>query len=98
MFSRLRSGLHYLAGSMVLLLTLGAQATTIEVPVGTQGGELAIEEVRGLKKHDVTSRLGEPLSIQGPIGEPAITRWEYNDFYVFFELDTVLHTVKKPSG
>ncbi|AWF81584.1 hypothetical protein BTJ40_12535 [Microbulbifer sp. A4B17] len=98
MFSRLRSGLNCLAGSMALLLSFGVQATTIEVPVGTQGGELTIEEVRGLKKDDVTSRLGEPLGIQGPIGEPAITRWEYNDFYVFFEQDTVLHTVKKPSG
>ncbi|MCO1334792.1 hypothetical protein MO867_10615 [Microbulbifer sp. OS29] len=98
MFSRLRSGLTYLAGSMAILLALGAQATTIEVPASSPGGELTIEEVRGLKKDDVTSRLGDPLGIHGPIGEPAITRWEYSGFFVYFEQDTVLHTVKKPRG
>ncbi|GAA5444646.1 hypothetical protein Misp06_02836 [Microbulbifer sp. NBRC 101763] len=98
MFSRNRNGVAHIAGTVALLFAFGAQAKPIEMPVGTQGGESSFEEVRGMKKNDVTTRLGEPLSIKGPIGEPAITRWEYTDFYVFFEQDTVLHTVVKPRG
>lgn len=98
MFSRLRSRIPYLAGAAALLLALGAQAETLEVPVGAQGGDAHVEQVRGLKKDQVTARLGDPIGIQGPVGDPAITRWEYADFYVYFEWDTVLHTVKKHRG
>ncbi|USD23423.1 hypothetical protein [Microbulbifer variabilis] len=98
MFSRNRNGVAQIAGTVALLLAFGAQAKTLEIPVGSQGAELSFGEARGMKKNDISTRLGEPLSIMGPVGEPAITRWEYNDFYVFFERDTVLHTVKKPRG
>ncbi|WP_288129663.1 hypothetical protein [Microbulbifer sp.] len=54
--------------------------------------------LRGKKQEEVSVELGEPLGIQGPVGEPAITRWEYADFYVYFEYDRVLHTVKKHRG
>ncbi|MFA0813070.1 hypothetical protein [Microbulbifer epialgicus] len=98
MFSRNRNGVAQIVGTVALLLAFGAQAKPLEIPPGSQAGELSFEEVRGMKKNDVTTKLGEPLSIKGPIGEPAITRWEYTDFYVFFEQDTVLHTVVKPRG
>lgn len=95
MFSRLRSRAPLLAGAATLLFALGVQAETIEVPVGAQGGDAYVAQVRGLKKDEVSSRLGDPIGIQGPVGDPAITRWEYADFYVYFERDTVLHTVRK---
>ncbi|MEX2962205.1 hypothetical protein [Microbulbifer sp. TYP-18] len=87
-----------IAATAALLLAAGAQAETIEVPVGAQGDDIPVEQLRGLNKHQVNARLGEPVTIQGPIGEPAITRWEYADFYVYFERDMALHTVKKHRG
>lgn len=94
MFNKLRTSLLATA----LLLPMGAAADTLEVPVGAQGEETRIEQVRGLKKEEITARLGDPIGIQGPVGEPAITRWEYADFYVYFEWDVALHTVKKHRG
>ncbi|MBB5210541.1 hypothetical protein [Microbulbifer hydrolyticus] len=98
MFNGLRKQLPALAGATLLALSVGAHAENLEVPVGAQSSETRVEQMRGLKKDEVTARLGEPLGIQGPVGEPAITRWEYNDFYVYFEWDVALHTVKKHRG
>lgn len=98
MFSKLRKPIPFLAGAAFLALSLGAQAETLEVPVGAQSNNAYVEQVRGLKKDQVTARLGDPIGIQGPVGEPAISRWEYADFYVYFESDVALHTVKKHRG
>ena len=98
MFSSLRKQFPILAGAACLALSAATYADTLEVPVGAQGNSTYVEQVRGLKQDEVTARLGEPLGIQGPVGEPAITRWEYPDFYVYFERDVALHTVKKHRG
>ncbi|WP_299947692.1 hypothetical protein [uncultured Microbulbifer sp.] len=98
MFNRSRNGVSSIAGTLALLFAFGAQAKPLEIPANLDKSDLTFEQVRGLKKDAVTTQLGDPMSIEGPVGEPAITRWEYADFYVYFEWDTVLHTVKKPSG
>ncbi|WP_105104022.1 hypothetical protein [Microbulbifer pacificus] len=85
----------------LLGLTISASATwaeTIEVPVGSQGVVAEASHLRGKKQEQVTRELGEPLSVQGPVGAPAISRWEYGNFYVYFENDRVLHTVAKHQG
>ncbi|MCK7597302.1 hypothetical protein M0G74_08465 [Microbulbifer sp. CAU 1566] len=84
--------------SAAFFISSTIQAETVEVPVGSQGIAAEASHLRGKKQEQVTSELGEPLNIQGPVGEPAITRWEYADFYVYFEFDRVLHTVKKHQG
>ncbi|GAA5523504.1 hypothetical protein Maes01_00049 [Microbulbifer aestuariivivens] len=91
--------LHLLAGTAFAALLAGSSAALaeeIEIPVGAQSQERYIEDVRGLNKEEVSVRLGEPLDVEGPVGDPAITRWEYPDFYVYFEWEKVLHTVRKP--
>ncbi|AMX02625.1 hypothetical protein [Microbulbifer thermotolerans] len=98
MVIRLRSRIPLLISAAVLSLSFGARAESLQVPVGAQGSEVHVEQLRGLKKDQVNARLGEPLSIEGPVGDPAITRWEYPDFYVYFEWDVALHTVKKHRG
>ena len=98
MFSKLRKTMPLLAGTAFLALSLGSHAESLEVPVGAHSDNAHVEQVRGLKKDQVTARLGDPIGIQGPIGEPAISRWEYADFYVYFEWDVALHTVKKHRG
>lgn len=53
------------------------------------------EPERGLDKSTVETRFGAPLRVEGPVGEPPITKWVYADFIVVFEYDRVLHTVQR---
>ena len=64
---------------------------------------LLIEEVRqsermelpdnGITKSDVRARFGEPSDTHSPVGDPPITRWDYDGWSVYFEYDRVLFTV-----
>lgn len=51
---------------------------------------------RGMTMDRVQGRFGAPLSVAGPVGEPPITRWDYNGFVVIFEYRHVVHSVEKP--
>jgi hypothetical protein len=50
---------------------------------------------RGMTAANVESRFGAPVAKEAAVGEPPISRWEYNDFVVFFEYDRVIHAVVK---
>lgn len=50
---------------------------------------------RGIDKSVVRAEHGQPQNIEGPIGEPPITRWYYDDFTVVFEYDSVLHSFRR---
>jgi hypothetical protein len=74
------------------------------LPAGTLSADvLLIEEVRqadrmelpanGLKQAEVRARFGEPAATHAPVGEPPITRWDYDGWSVYFEYDLVLFTV-----
>ena len=41
----------------------------------------------------VLAEFGEPNNKVPAIGDPPITRWEYEKFNVFFEYDKVIHSV-----
>ena len=73
-------------------------------PAGTLSADvLLIEEVRqadrmelpvnGLTQADVRGRFGEPATVHAPVGDPPITRWDYDGWSVYFEFDRVLFTV-----
>ncbi len=47
----------------------------------------------GISMTQVREQYGAPTSEQAAIGEPPITRWEYDGYSVFFEHDLVLHSV-----
>lgn len=54
--------------------------------------------VRGMKMHAVKAQYGEPQSVRVSKGKvkklwPRITAWNYGNFTVYFERNTVLHTV-----
>ena len=49
----------------------------------------------GLAQESVRQSFGEPASVRGPVGNPPIVIWEYPGYSVFFENDTVIHTVLK---
>jgi hypothetical protein len=48
---------------------------------------------RGTTMSDVEKRFGAPANRHATVGEPPITRWDYNGFAVFFERDRVIHAV-----
>jgi hypothetical protein len=74
------------ATAEVLLL----QAIHQEPPNSPQG---LLRPKRGEKMSTVESRFGKPKAVKGPVGQPPITRWDYDKFSVVFEYDTVLDTV-----
>ncbi|WP_435101309.1 hypothetical protein [Arhodomonas sp. AD133] len=80
--------------SLLLLLVVAstpAAADTLLVDK-VKAGEGA-EPVNGTAMSTVESRYGEPESREGPVGDPPITRWDYAEFSVYFEHDSVIHTV-----
>ena len=50
---------------------------------------------RGMTQAGVESKYGSPQAVKAPVGDPSITRWEYQNFVVFFEYDKVIHAVRK---
>lgn len=88
-------------GSCILLLCAlaGSQmapADTLVMQNVQQALATAAERpARGTSMARVSSRWGEPVSKDAPVGQPPITRWEYGNFVVFFEYDHVIHAVSK---
>ncbi len=51
---------------------------------------------RGLDKDAVEAQFGTPGERNGPIGEPPISNWVYDDFTVYFEHRHVITSVVHP--
>ncbi|MEE4293110.1 MAG: hypothetical protein V2I79_03985 [Xanthomonadales bacterium] len=86
------------------VLTLAIALTaTIGIALPAQADVLLIEEVRqagrmtlptnGMSKDDVRARFGDPVRIHAPVGDPPITRWDYQRWSAYFEYDLVLSSV-----
>lgn len=71
--------------------TLQMQHSLADAPANSADGVL--RPVRGETQDTVRAAFGEPLRVDGPVGEPPITRWEYPRFTVVFEHQYVLHAV-----
>ena len=46
---------------------------------------------------EVKNQFGEPLTESPAVGNPPITRWDYEHFVVYFEYQHVITTVLKKS-
>ncbi len=81
---------------MALLFAFGglAHADTVKMD-GASAGFSDGRAMRGMTQASVESRYGNPVSVTPAVGEPPITRWEYQNFVVFFEYDRVIHAVVK---
>lgn len=49
----------------------------------------------GMTAASVESKFGAPQSKEAAVGDPPISRWDYQDFVVYFEYDRVIHAVIK---
>lgn len=74
------------------LLPSAVKADEVKVPVSQQGGNVQTPK-KGISKAEVEKRFGTPSTVNGPVGEPPITKWVYNNFTVYFEYDHVIHSV-----
>jgi len=50
---------------------------------------------RAMTMEQVRSQFGSPRQVLGPVGNPPITRWVYDDFVVTFESEYVIHSAAK---
>jgi len=53
---------------------------------------------RGMTMHTVEARFGAPTMRHEAVGEPPISRWDYQGFTVFFERNRVIHAVVDPAS
>jgi hypothetical protein len=81
-----------------LVFTSAVHAEGLVVPIATQA-----EDLKGImptpRQGDsmvtVQEKWGQEISRSEAVGEPPITKLEYQDFFVYFENETVIHTVIK---
>ena len=76
-----------------IALCVTAHADTIRIPVGQQGQDQLSTPSRGDSKNQVLERFGLADEERSPVGHPAITRWDYRYFSVYFESDRVINSV-----
>lgn len=75
-------------------------------PLALHADVLILDEVRqvekmdlpdnGLSKADVESKFGAPKQKHNAVGNPPISRWDYETYSVYFEHDRVLYSVLLP--
>lgn len=82
-----------LVPSLLLALSLPAQADIIRIPVGQQGTSDIATPSRGESKTQVLERFGLADEEHPAVGQPPITRWDYRTFSVYFEGNRVINSV-----
>ena len=80
--------------SAILLLAAAVHAEPFTTDADTLG-VAANQPARGMTMNRVESTYGQPRVKHTAVGEPPITRWEYEGFVVYFEYQHVIHAVKK---
>ncbi len=80
---------------MGLAIVFGASAEVIHIPVGQQAPEKRDlpRPIRGMSAESVLEQFGLPSGKSAPVGDPPISIWQYPDYTVYFESETVIHSV-----
>ena len=68
---------------------------TVNLPISLQGDASFPLAERGWSRDRVEVEFGEPEYASAQVGEPPISVWHYQEFSVYFEGDTVLHSVRR---
>ena len=82
--------------SLVLSLGLGLSGTAIAdtlVMESAQSAPSISRPAHGVTMDRVIQSFGEPRERRGPVGDPPISHWVYDDFIVYFEYQHVIHSV-----
>lgn len=87
---------RWLSAALLAALPTGLVADIVKLQDGNPEVVRANDgPARGMAKTQVENRYGAPAHQQAPVGEPAITRWDYPKYSVYFENDRVLHAVAR---
>ncbi|HEY3730929.1 MAG TPA: hypothetical protein VGL28_06665 [Steroidobacteraceae bacterium] len=88
-----------LSALMFALLAMVARSETVSVndQVMVRESDVA-RPSRGMTMQSVEHKFGVPQQRHEAVGEPPISRWDYQGFSVFFEKDRVIHAVVTDSG
>ncbi|MBU2711563.1 hypothetical protein [Zooshikella harenae] len=83
--------------SLTLFLSLSCWGETVNIADQKQQTQVGDLPRHGLSEQQVRSQYGEPKATQS-VGQPVITRWDYDSFTVYFDRRQVLHSVvhRKP--
>lgn len=80
---------------LIANLAQGAYADQVRIPVSQQPGANVERPSPGMSKERVEDRFGAPIERRAAVGDPPISSWDYGDYVVYFEYNTVLHSVLK---
>jgi hypothetical protein len=89
----MRSGLFLLLFGASVLMQAASAGDNLTIPGHSASDQTQMLPKRGINMDAVLSEFGEPEDRLGPVGDPAITEWVYGSFRVYFEDDTVLHSI-----
>ena len=78
---------------LLIIFSAATQADRLVVPGHYDTNERMVMPKRGHSMEQVLAEFGEPERRIEAIGEPPITTWDYGDFRVYFEYQTVLHAL-----
>lgn len=85
------------AASLILLLSQPVSADVLLIDAITQAPINSEEGLprptRGMTMERVKQQFGQPAAEHPRVGEPPITRWDYDQYSVFFEYQYVLTSV-----
>ena len=73
-------------------LPLAAETLVIDGQVQVRGASVELPS-RGISMAKVQERFGAPKARHAAVGQPPITRWDYEGFSVYFEYQHVVHAV-----
>ena len=89
---------HNLACVALLFLAAlsitSVQAEVLRIPISQQGNVSIQMPAHGDQQAQVVQQFGEPSVRHSSVGQPPITRWDYPNFTVYFESNTVVNSVQ----
>ncbi len=90
---------HLVVLLLIAIWPFTIHAQTLKIPVSQQGQHSQDMNLprKGMSTSQVVSLFGEPEHRAAPVGTPPISKWTYTAFSVYFENQTVIHTVLHPT-
>jgi hypothetical protein len=70
----------------------GAETIAVDNGIAVKESDVTTP-ARGMTMDQVATKFGAPVSKVPAVGKPAISRWEYPGFIVYFEANHVIHSV-----
>ena len=89
----MRSGIFLLLLGVSISMQTASAGDKLVIPGHTSTAATQMLPRRGISMDTVINEFGEPDNRFGPVGEPPITEWVYGSFRVYFEDQTVLHSI-----